>query len=66
MHPRAGRLHHIEEVAYVPLQEMLAIEDFDEDMVEELRNRARDVLLTRAIAKEETLAEVKPDDDLLA
>jgi N utilization substance protein A len=55
----------IDEVAYVPLQEMLAIDGFDEDLVEELRNRAKDVLLTRAIAKEESLPDVKPSDDLL-
>jgi N utilization substance protein A len=55
----------IDEVAYVPLQEMLAIEGFDEDLVEELRNRAKDVLLTRALAKEESLPDVKPNDDLL-
>ncbi|MEW6354477.1 MAG: transcription termination factor NusA [Pseudomonadota bacterium] len=55
----------IEEVAYVPVQEMLAIEEFDEDLVEELRNRAKDVLLTRAIAKEEKLAKPEPAADLL-
>jgi N utilization substance protein A len=43
----------LEEVAYVPLQEMLEIEAFDEDTVNELRNRARDVLLTMELAKEE-------------
>lgn len=43
----------IEEVAYVPVQEMLGIESFDEDIVEELRRRARDFLLTKAIANEE-------------
>lgn len=43
----------LEEVAYVPLQEMLEIESFDEDTVNELRNRAKDVLLTMEIAKEE-------------
>ena len=53
----------IEEVAYVPVQEMLEIEEFDEDMVEELRNRARDVLLTKAIAGEEHANEA--DADLL-
>jgi len=47
----------IEEVAYVPVQELLAIEEFDEEIVEELRNRARDVLLTRAIASEEKIQE---------
>jgi N utilization substance protein A len=48
----------IEEVAYVPVKEMLEIEEFDEGIVEELRARARDVLLTRAIAQEETAAEL--------
>lgn len=45
----------IEEVAYVPAQEMLDIEGFDEDTVNELRTRARNTLLTEAIAKEERL-----------
>ncbi|ALP53036.1 transcription elongation factor NusA [Candidatus Tenderia electrophaga] len=54
----------IEEVAYVPVQEMLEIEEFDEDIVEELRNRARDVLLTRAIAGEEH-GSAAPQQDLL-
>jgi N utilization substance protein A len=43
----------LEEVAYVPLQEMLEIEAFDEDTVNELRTRAKDALLTMEIAKEE-------------
>ena len=43
----------IEEVAYVPTQEMLQIEEFDENVVQELRSRAADVLVTRAIASEE-------------
>ena len=55
----------VEEVAYVPVQEMLAIEEFDEDIVEELRNRARDVLVTRAIASEEAIQDVEPARDLL-
>jgi N utilization substance protein A len=54
----------IEEVAYVPLQEMLEIEAFDEETVNELRNRARNVLLTEAIVDEEQLEKV--NDDLLA
>jgi N utilization substance protein A len=53
----------IEEVAYVPLAEMLEIEGLDEDIVNELRNRARDVLLTEAIVTEEQLEGVA--DDLL-
>ena len=53
----------LEEVAYVPLQEMLEIESFDEDTVNELRNRARNVLLTEAIVTEEQLENVS--DDLL-
>ncbi len=55
----------IEEVAYVPASEMEQIEEFDEEMVEELRNRARDVLLTRAIATEEQLQSAEPAEDLL-
>ncbi|HFE47827.1 MAG TPA: transcription termination/antitermination protein NusA [Chromatiaceae bacterium] len=55
----------IDEVAYVPRQEMLDIEEFDEEIVEELRNRAKDVLLTKAIASEEILDSAKPADDLL-
>jgi N utilization substance protein A len=53
----------LEEVAYVPIQEMLEIEAFDEDTVNELRNRAKDVLLTMEIAQEgrETVATVSQD-----
>ncbi|HMM55402.1 MAG TPA: transcription termination factor NusA [Candidatus Desulfobacillus sp.] len=53
----------IEEIAYVPINEMLEIEAFDEDTVNELRNRARNVLLTEAIVDEEQLESVA--DDLL-
>ncbi|MFV8823421.1 transcription termination factor NusA [Thauera sp. WH-2] len=53
----------LEEVAYVPLAEMLEIEAFDEDTVNELRNRARNVLLTEAIVTEEQIEKVS--DDLL-
>src|SRR5690606_994832 len=56
----------LEEIAYVPAAELLAIEVFDEDIVEELRARARDALLTEALAVEEELEEHKPADDLLA
>jgi len=56
----------IEEVAYVPTKELLAIEEFDEEIVNELRDRARDVLLTREIATEEKIGDAKPADDLLA
>lgn len=56
----------IEEVAYVPASELTAIEEFDEDIVKELRNRARDVLLTQAIASEETVEQAVPADDLLS
>ncbi|MHB0921849.1 MAG: transcription termination factor NusA [Thiomonas delicata] len=51
----------LEEVAYVPLQEMLEIESFDEETVHELRNRARDALLTQEIAREQKLDEVSQD-----
>ncbi|MBC3863411.1 transcription termination/antitermination protein NusA [Undibacterium jejuense] len=53
----------LEEIAYVPISEMLEIEAFDEDTVTELRNRARDALLTEAIASEEGLEGM--DDNLL-
>jgi len=45
----------IEEIAYVPASELSGIEEFDEEIIKELRNRARDVLLTQAIASEESL-----------
>jgi len=51
----------LEEVAYVPLQEMLEIESFDEDTVNELRARAKDALLTMEIAMEESVEEVSQD-----
>ncbi|MCR9279297.1 MAG: transcription termination factor NusA [Pseudomonadaceae bacterium] len=55
----------LEEVAYVPMEEMVSIEGFDEEIVEELRNRAKDALLTRAIADEESLCGNRPQEDLL-
>jgi N utilization substance protein A len=51
----------LEEVAYVPINEMLEIEAFDEDTVNELRDRARNTLLTEAIAKEEKLESTAED-----
>jgi transcription termination/antitermination protein NusA len=51
----------LEEVAYVPIQEMLEIESFDEDTVHELRNRAKDALLTMEIAHEESVGEASQD-----
>ncbi|MBE7373464.1 transcription termination factor NusA [Pseudomonas lopnurensis] len=56
----------LEEIAYVPMEEMLGIEGFDEDIVNELRTRAKDRLLTKAIANEEKLADAQPAEDLLA
>jgi N utilization substance protein A len=56
---------NIEEVAYVPESELMEIEEFDEEMVQEIRRRARDALLTQMIAKEEVLDENKPADDLI-
>ena len=54
----------LDEVAYVPLEEMMGIEGFDEAISEELRARAKDALLTMAIATEEKL-DVEPAEDLL-
>jgi N utilization substance protein A len=56
----------VEEIAYVPTAELLGIEGFDEDIVEELRARARDALLTDALAVEEGIEEHKPAEDLLS
>jgi N utilization substance protein A len=51
----------LEEIAYVPLSEMLEIESFDEDTINELRTRAKDALLTMEIAQEEKLEGVSQD-----
>ena len=51
----------LEEVAYVPIQEMLEIEAFDEGTVNELRTRAKDALLTMEIAHEESVEDVSQD-----
>ena len=51
----------LEEVAYIPINEMLEIEQFDEDTVNELRSRARNALLMQAIASEEKVEEVASD-----
>ncbi|MEC4747791.1 transcription termination factor NusA [Methylomicrobium sp. Wu6] len=55
----------IEEIAYVPVSEMLEIEGFDEDLVNELRSRAKDSLLISAIAAEEKIETNEPAQDLL-
>ncbi len=55
----------LEEVAYVPAGELLNIEEFDKNIVEELRARARDVLITQAIVSEEVIDQAEPADDLL-
>ncbi len=55
----------LEEIAYVPLDEILAIEGFDEEIANELRNRAKDALLTQAIASEEDISQANIADDLL-
>lgn len=56
----------LEEIAYVPAEEMQSVEGFDEEIASELQRRARDVLLIQEIATEEELSDVKPADDLLA
>ncbi|HAS15107.1 MULTISPECIES: transcription termination factor NusA [Idiomarina] len=55
----------LEEVAYVPVAEFLDIEGMDEDIVEELRSRARAYLTTKALATEESLESAEPDETLL-
>ena len=55
----------VEEIAYVPVSEMLEIDGFDEDLVNELRSRAKDALLISAIAMEEKIDSAEPAQDLL-
>jgi N utilization substance protein A len=56
----------LEEVAYVPAGELLGVEEFDEEIVNELRARARDVLITQAIVTEEVIDQAEPAEDLLS
>lgn len=57
----------LEEIAYVPKEEMLAIEEFDADLVDELRNRANDILLTQALTAEQILTpKTVESNDLLS
>ena len=56
----------LEEIAYVPVSELLSVDGLDEEMVEELRNRAKAALTTRALAQEESFEGVEPAEDLLA
>ena len=56
----------LEEVAYVPVNELLAIAEFNEEIVNELRARARDMLITQAIVTEEVLDQSEPAEDLLS
>ena len=55
----------LEEVAYVPIEEMIAIDGFDEDIVEELRSRAKNAITTQELATEEELGSTEPAEDLL-
>lgn len=55
----------LEEVAYVPLEEFLAIDGFDQETAEELRSRAKDALLTQALASDEQAGGAEPAEDLL-
>ena len=55
----------LEEVAYVPIEEMIAIEGFDEGIVDELRSRAKNALTTLELANEEELGKTEPAEDLL-
>ena len=56
----------IDEIAYVPENEMLRIEEFDSELVSALKERAKDIILTNAIAKEEKLGDAAPAEDLLS
>jgi N utilization substance protein A len=54
----------VDEIAYVPLGELQSVEEFDDQLIEELRNRARDALLTQLIAAEEQLEQTRPSEAL--
>ncbi len=58
-------LTNVEEIAYIPIEEMLEIDGFDEELVEALRSRAKDAVLINAIATEEEVETAHPADDLL-
>ena len=58
-------LTNVEEIAYVPVEEMLEIEGFDEELVEALRSRAKDAVLINAIASEEAIETSVPAEDLI-
>lgn len=60
----ASGFSSLEEVAYVPVDELLGIEEFDEEIVNELRNRANDYLLTQALSSQDTSGK-RPDETLL-
>lgn len=57
--------HTLEDVAYVPLEELLTIDGFDKEIAETLRNRARDIILERALSSKVTVGKVEPAQDLL-
>lgn len=61
----ANGFSSLEEIAYVPKEELMAIEEFDEEIVEELRNRANDCLLTQALSSGQGLSADKPSESLL-
>lgn len=56
----------LEEIAYIPIQELLALDGLEKDQVEKLREKAKDALLTQAIQEEERVGEHEPQEDLLA
>ncbi|MEY4210716.1 MAG: transcription termination/antitermination protein NusA [Pseudomonadota bacterium] len=59
-------LSNIEEIAYIPAEEMMEIEGFDQELVDALRSRAKDALLIKAIASEEKIETSEPSPELLA
>ena len=58
-------LTNVEEIAYIPVEEMMEVEGFDEELVEALRRRAKDAILINAIASEEAIETAEPAKDLL-
>ena len=59
-------LTNVEEIVYIPVEEMLEIEGFDEELVDALRSRAKDAVLINEIASEEAIETAEPAKDLLS
>ncbi|MDD1475217.1 helix-hairpin-helix domain-containing protein, partial [Dolichospermum sp. ST_sed4] len=55
----------LEDVAYAPVDDLLTIEGFDKEIAEALRNRARDIILEKALSSKDEVGAIEPAQDLL-